>query len=355
MNNLLSGTGIATVFVDQGMKILRFTPAATEIINLMPGDTGRPVSHIASNLVSYDRLVADVRSVLDTLVTKEVEVETKKGRWFTLRIQPYRTLENVIEGAVITFIDITEAKEYKETLHKTIAQLETVNKELEGFTSLVSHDLRTPVRHMSSFAQLLKKEAWPGLNEKSRRYLNTVLKASRKLGALTDDLLEFTRIGNSRFKDDVVDLNGIITEVKETLAEEIDNRDIHWRVGALPMVRGDYSMLLLVFLNLIGNALKFTRSRSPAVIEIGHKEGETEYVFFIRDNGVGFDMKYYDKLFKAFQRLHASEDIEGTGIGLANVERVLERHSGRVWMEGKVDQGAVVYFSLPKVQVKQDD
>ncbi|MBM9603651.1 GHKL domain-containing protein [Desulfopila inferna] len=114
-------------------------------------------------------------------------------------------------------------------------------------------------------------------------------------------------------------------------------------------------MLQLVLLNLVGNALKFTRSRSPAIIEIGYKEEETEYVFFIRDNGVGFDMKYYNKLFKVFQRLHASEEVEGTGIGLANVERVIKRHSGRVWMEGKVDQGAVVYFSLPKDQGKQDD
>jgi len=355
MNNLLAGTGIATVFVDQGLQILRFTPAATEIINLMSNDIGRPVSHIASNLVGYDGLINDVKSVLDTLVNKEVEVETDKGKWFTLRIQPYRTLENVIEGAVISFIDITEAKIYKETLQITISKLEAVNKELEGFTYLISHDLRTPVRHMNSYTQLLKKDAWSGLNEKCRSYLNTILKASRNISVLIDDLLEFSRIGNTRLKDDAVDLNDIINEARQTLAVEIGDRDIQWSVGDLPVVLGDYLMLQLVLLNLVGNALKFTRSRSPAIIEIGYKEEETEYVFFIRDNGVGFDMKYYNKLFKVFQRLHASEEVEGTGIGLANVERVIKRHSGRVWMEGKVDQGAVVYFSLPKDQGKQDD
>jgi PAS domain S-box-containing protein len=234
-------------------------------------------------------------------------------------------------------------------LTKTNADLESVNRELEAFAYSVSHDLRAPVRHIAGFAELLQKHCEPVLDDKSRHHIEMILDSANRMGTLVDDLLAFSRIGRAETQRTTVDLAQIVKSVVGELVPDTQGRKIMWRVGDLPKCYGDPAMLRLVFTNLISNALKFTQMRDQAEIEIGslnHKPGEI--VMFVKDNGVGFDMKYKDKLFGVFQRLHPREAFEGTGIGLATVQRIVHRHGGRVWPESSVDHGATFYVALPK-------
>lgn len=234
------------------------------------------------------------------------------------------------------------------------AQLELANQELESFSYSVSHDLRAPLRHIDGFLDLLKRRTATSLDEPSRHYMATISEAARRMSALIDDLLSFSRMGRSEMAAGDVDLAALASEIIKELSPETAERTVQWRVGALPVVRGDRAMLRVVLVNLIANALKFTRPRAEAVIDIGCQPGgdpatkDTEAVVFVRDNGVGFDMAYADKLFGVFQRLHRVDEFEGTGIGLANVRRVIKRHGGRTWAEGTVDGGATFFFSLPR-------
>ena len=228
------------------------------------------------------------------------------------------------------------------------AQLEAANKELEAFAYSVSHDLRAPLRHIDGFIKLLQKRADAKLDKQSREYMDTISGAAQKMGRLIDDLLSFSRMGRHALAVQSVDLKTLVDEVYRELAPDTAGRQINWRIGDLPVVSGDLSMLRVVMVNLIANAVKFTRPRDDALIEIGSQPGQDdETVIFVRDNGVGFDMAYADKLFGVFQRLHRVDEFEGTGIGLANVRRIVARHSGRTWAEGVPDQGAVFYFALP--------
>lgn len=226
-------------------------------------------------------------------------------------------------------------------------ELEAANKELEAFSYSVSHDLRTPVRHIDGYAEMLGKSTDSSLSEKDRRYLNQIINASKQMGQLINDLLEFSRMGRAEMRRTQVDLQDLVEKVIQGLQPEIDGRNIVWKKGSLPQVQADPSLLQQVFSNLLFNAIKYTRPRNPAEIEIGCTVEAGETVIFIRDNGVGFDMKYADKLFGVFQRLHRAEDFEGTGVGLANVRRIIARHGGRTWAEAKVDGGATFYFTLP--------
>ena len=239
--------------------------------------------------------------------------------------------------------------ELNDELQRHVDQLEAVNKELEAFSYSVSHDLRAPLRHITGFVELLSGSSLECLDEKNRHYLQVIAQAAEKMGGLIDDLLAFSRMGRAELTTTRIDVGPLVQEVIAGLSQETKQREIDWEVAPLPVTEGDYAMLRLVMTNLIANALKFTRHRPRARIEVGavtDRPGET--LVYVRDNGVGFDMKYVDKLFGLFQRLHGQEEFEGTGVGLANVQRIIHRHGGRVWAEGTEGGGATFWFSLPK-------
>jgi chemotaxis family two-component system sensor kinase Cph1 len=211
----------------------------------------------------------------------------------------------------------------------------------------VSHDLRAPFRHIVGYSELLKKQEGSDLSEKGRRYVDTIIDSAYTAGTLVDNLLRFSQMGRTALKPRRIDMRRLVDEIRQQLTVHASDRRVDWVIGDLPEVTADPVLIRLVFENLLDNALKYTRPREKARIEIGSTRKAGETIFFVRDNGVGFDMKYIDKLFGVFQRLHRMEDFEGTGIGLANVRRIVERHGGRAWAEGALDRGATVSIALP--------
>jgi signal transduction histidine kinase len=233
-------------------------------------------------------------------------------------------------------------------LQASYASIERSNRELESFSYSVSHDLRAPLRHITGFVGLLREHAPRDLDPKSQHYLDVIDQAATKMGVLIDDLLAFSRIGKIDPKREQVPLGPLVAGVVEELAPEIAGRLVAWEIGPLPEVTGDPAMLRQVLKNLLRNAVKFSRTRDPARIFVGSAPcGPGEVQVYVRDNGVGFDMKYAAKLFQVFQRLHSSEEFEGTGIGLAIVQRIVQRHGGRAWAESSPGHGATFWVSLP--------
>ena len=229
--------------------------------------------------------------------------------------------------------------------------LQAANKELESFAYSVSHDLRAPLRHIAGYAELLRRHASSVLDEKGHRFLDTISESSKRMGALIDDLLAFSRIGRAETNKTVVRLDQLVDEVVAEIRQDVAGREIDWKIARLPACYGDRALLRVALVNLISNAVKFTRARKPAEVEIGWSEGKRDYVeIFVKDNGAGFDMQYQNKLFGVFQRLHLTEEFEGTGIGLATVQRIVQRHGGTVRAEGAVDRGATFYISLPRAR-----
>jgi PAS domain S-box-containing protein len=247
--------------------------------------------------------------------------------------------------------NITARKQDEARLQQVNAELEAANKELEAFTYSVSHDLRAPLRHIHGFSRILAEDYGPELDSTARHYLSRVEEGAEQMGELIEDLLTFSRTARHALRRRTVSLQELVEEVQKGV--DTGGRPIEWRIGRLPTAPCDPALMRQVLFNLLANAVKFTRSRQPAVIEIGAQRRDDEEVVYVRDNGVGFSMKYADKLFGVFQRLHRQEEFEGTGVGLAIVQRILHKHGGRVWAEAELDNGATFYFTLGAPQAEE--
>jgi light-regulated signal transduction histidine kinase (bacteriophytochrome) len=266
------------------------------------------------------------------------------------RLQILNLLMSTYEAAIQRNKELNRSQEELRSLN---AKLDSANKELESFSYSVSHDLRAPLRHIDGYLGLLEKHAKDSLDDKSKGFLKVISESARQMGRLIDDLLAFSHMSRAEMMQREVDMGRLVQETIRALQPETQGREIHWNVAELPAVPADPAMMRQVLINLLANAVKYTRTREIAEIEVGVQHTESEIIFFVRDNGVGFDMQYVDKLFGVFQRLHRAEDFEGTGIGLANVRRIISRHNGRTWAEARLDEGAIFYFSLPQSQEPQ--
>ncbi len=237
--------------------------------------------------------------------------------------------------------------ELEERVNERTAELKAVNEELEAFSFSVSHDLRTPLRHINGFLELVLEDGKSTIAPDSRRHLELISRASQRMGHLIEDLLNFSRTGQQTISPRPLSFNALVAEVMADLQKGGDGSRVNLKVHPLPEVEGDRSLLRQVWLNLISNAIKYSRGKETPQIDIGSYQDGKEFIFYIRDNGAGFDMEYAHRLFGVFQRLHREQEFEGTGIGLANVRRIVNRHKGRTWATGKVGEGATFYFSLP--------
>ena len=321
-----------------------------QIIGANLRQVGFPASMVEMELAAIARALETGR-----MQTIEYSLPMPAG----LRHYEARFVRSGPDEVVAIARDVTARKRHEEEIRELnrdlerrvterTEQLAAANRELEAFSYSVSHDLRAPLRHVSGFTGMLLQSPSIAQDEPARRLAGHVEAAARRMGELIDNLLSFSRMGREPLKAERVPLHRLVEEVQEELHDVIGSRHIQWKIATLPEVTGDPAMLRQVISNLLHNAVKYSRTRTTAVIEVGAREEGQETVVFVRDNGVGFDMNYVGKLFGVFARLHRDEEFEGTGIGLANVRRIISRHGGRTWAEGLVDQGATIYFSLPR-------
>jgi light-regulated signal transduction histidine kinase (bacteriophytochrome) len=298
---------------------------------------GRIYGLLAASFV-LGALLLEANQLYGRLARALGEAKEKNAALETQAAELARSHERVIS-------EITERKQYASVLQEKNIQLQAAVSDLDAFTYSVSHDLRAPLRAIDGFSRILLKQYGPTLSEEPREYLQLVRDNTVQMGELVDDLLRFSRLGRQPLSKQQVPTETIIEQVLRDARQQAEGRCVSVSVGKLPPVCGDPALLKQVFVNLVGNAFKYTRRRADATVEIGTCDIGGENVFFVRDNGVGFDMKYAGQLFSVFQRLHRAEDFEGTGVGLAIVQRIIQRHGGRIWADAAVDKGATFYFT----------
>lgn len=266
--------------------------------------------------------------------------------WGNIVLSAVRDRTGALAGFVKVTRDLTERRGAQERALADDKALKAVNAELEAFTYSVSHDLRAPIRQIEGFSRILAEHLGTSADQEVSHCLRRIQEGSRQMGRLVDDLLQLAQLGRQGAKRHRISLDSLIRDVLANLRTETAGRDIEWRLEPLPPVVCDSGLMHVLFTNLLSNAVKYTRTRQKAVIEIGHLVKDRELVIYVRDNGVGFDMQYADKLFGVFQRLHRAEEFEGTGVGLATVQRIIRKHGGTIWVEAVPDAGATFFFTL---------
>jgi PAS domain S-box-containing protein len=380
LQSVLDSMAEGLVAADEQGKFLIWNRAAERIVGHGPADLPPQEwsAHYGNYLSDGVTLLPTeqlplVRAIRGEVSTTEIFLRNPKvteGTWIEASGSPLKDKNGVVRGGVVAFRDITRSRadereirklndELEQRVVERTAQLETANKELEAFSYSVSHDLRAPLRHIGGFSKMLVEEFGSSLDPNARHYVERIQAGTQKMGLLVDELLNLARVGRHALSLRPTGLNSIVAEVIAILQPDSEGRQVEWLVGDLPAVDCDPVLVKQVFQNLLANALKFTRPRVGAdksarartsamrsLIEISHQEQDGQPVFMVRDNGVGFNMKYVDKLFGVFQRLHSTEEFEGTGIGLVTVQRIVHKHGGRVWAEGEPDKGAAFYFTL---------
>jgi light-regulated signal transduction histidine kinase (bacteriophytochrome) len=313
-----------------------------------------PIVHLTRNIVAASAALAIVLGLISVRVVRRIVVPLDRFTAAAEKISTGDLTQRIevrtgdeLERLASAFNQMVTAVSEQETqLRLRAEQLQQANSELEAFAYSVSHDLRAPLRALHGFSRILLEEHTPQLSDEAQHYLHLVRDNAQYMGQLVDDLLAFSRLSRQPLKLQRVVCNDLIRQVLVELSHEHAGRRVDIRSGELPVCQADPVLLKQVFVNLLANALKFTRQRDMAVITIGCRKDGGEHIYFVQDNGVGFDMRYASKLFGVFQRLHSSEEYEGTGVGLAIVQRIIHRHGGRVWAEAVVDQGATFYFTL---------
>ena len=363
LRGILEGTGDRIVALDLKYRFLSFNSAFKADFERRYGiiiKSGQRVADVLSAQPEelerlFDRWMRAIRG-------EEFEIEEQFDRdgmnqYLEHRFSPIRSESGVLIGATQVTREITERRRSEVERNELLVelanrndQLSAANKELEAFSYTVSHDLRAPIRHIDGFVKLLDRFSEGALNEKSQRYLGLISDSAKRMGMLIDDLLAFSRMGRTELKLDVVRMRELLNDVQRVIQPETEGREIRWVINELPDVEADTGLLRQVWTNLVSNAVKYSRTREVGEIEIGCVDSKKhEHQFYVKDNGVGFDMQYVDRLFGVFQRLHAESEFDGTGIGLATVRRIINRHGGRTWAEGDKGKGATFWFSLPRL------